>query len=163
VGDRITQIDARCAIQDGRGGQNDPGGPSPAAGEPSQAVLDAVRQDPFSDSQLGRLVMLALGKKTCHETRASEVIVACITTVKETGSGSAAQAPGAASEFDRGRQPKRRLDTEGEVESCLSGSAGAGDPPPASDDAQDAPPERREAAMQVSPAAPVAPPGSIAA
>jgi hypothetical protein len=137
------------------------GWPQPSGQEGKTAALDAARGDPISDSG-ERLVRLALGKRTSPEVKTSRAVVACITAAK-AGDSNAAQAPGAASEFDRGREPKRRLDTDGEAESCPSGSAKAEDPPPASDDAQDAPPERREAATQVSPATLVAPLGSIAA
>ncbi len=88
--------------------------------------------------------------------------MACTSAIKEIG-GNAVQAPGAASEFARGRQPRRRLDTEEEAEDCLSGPAAAEDPPPASGDVRGAPPERREAATQVSPTTPVVPPGNTAA
>jgi hypothetical protein len=95
-----------------------------------QAVLDAARGDPISDLQLKRLVRPALGKRTSPEVKTGEAVVASITAVK-AGGGNAAHAPGAASEFARGCQPKRRLDPEDEADDCLSGPVGAEDPPPA--------------------------------
>jgi hypothetical protein len=115
----------------------------------------------ISDTQLERLVKLALGKRTSPEVKTDKAVMACITVAKTVG-GHTVQAPGAASEFAHGHQPKWRLGPEDKAGNRLSGYAGAEELPSASDDARDAPPERWEAATQVSPAAPVAPPGSVA-
>jgi hypothetical protein len=88
--------------------------------------------------------------------------VACVSATEGAGSGKAAQAPGAASQFARGHRPKRRLDTEQEAEDCLPRPAKAGDSPRASGNAEGARPEWREAATQASAVTPTARPGDTA-
>ncbi len=105
VGDRITQIGVQCTTRDRKRSRNESGGSSPAARKARQAVLDAARGDPISDSQLERLVRLTLGKRAPFGVETGKAVVACITAVK-AGNGDAAQAPVAAAEFAHGRQPK---------------------------------------------------------
>jgi hypothetical protein len=71
AGDRIAQIGAQCTSRDGRRGRDKQSGPSAAARKARQAVLDATRVD----SQLERLVRLALGKKACPEARCGKAVV----------------------------------------------------------------------------------------
>jgi hypothetical protein len=85
VRDRITQISVQRAVRDGKKSRNELSDPSSAARKAKQAVLDAARGDPISDSQLERLVRLALGKKTCPEAKTSNAVVACIPIFKEIG------------------------------------------------------------------------------
>jgi hypothetical protein len=63
VRDRITQIGVQCTNRDGRRSRNGADGPNPLVRQAVQAVLNAATADPLSDSQLDRVVRLALGKR----------------------------------------------------------------------------------------------------
>ncbi len=164
---RITQIGVQCTSQDGKRSQNESSDPSPAAKRARQAVLDAATSDPLSDSQLERVVRLALGKRVPIAVKASKAVVACAAAAK-AGGDDAPRTPGAASKFAHVRQPKRRLEPEDESENLAPEPkpTGAGESPPAAGKAQSAPPERQQAAAhsaQASIAAPTTPPESTAA
>jgi hypothetical protein len=130
VGDRISQIGKRCASRDGKRSQNESSDPSPAAKKARQTVLDAAAADPLSDSQLERVVRLALGKRVPVGVEAPKAVVACAAAAK-VGGDDAPRTPGAAFKFARIRKPKRRLETEDESENRSPGPAGAGELPPA--------------------------------
>ncbi len=115
VEDRITQIGVRCTTLGRKRIQNESGDPSPAARKAWQAVLDAARGDPLSDSQLERVVRLTLGKRAPVGVETNKAVVACVTAAK-AGGNDALRTPGAAFKFARIRQPKRRLEPEGEIE-----------------------------------------------
>ncbi len=119
-------------------------------------MLDAAIADPLSDSQLERVVRLALGKRVPVEVEAIKAVVACVAAAK-AGSDDAPRTPGAAFEFARIRQPKRRLEPEDKGENRPLRPAGAWELPPAASKTLRALPERRQAAAQASPAAPTTP------
>jgi hypothetical protein len=157
VGDRITRIGVQCTSRDGKRSQNKSSYPSPAAKRVKQAVLDAATADPLSDSQLERVVRLALGKKVPVAVEAGKAVVACAAAAK-AGGDDAPLTPGAASEFARIHQPKRRLETKDESENRSPEPTGAGESPLAACKTQSAPPERRQVAAQVPPTEPTASP-----
>ena len=87
-------------------------------------MLDAAIADPLSDSQLERVVRLALGKRFPVEVEAIKAVVACGAAAK-VGRDDTPRTPGAAFEFARIRQPKRRFEPEDEIEDRPPGPAGA--------------------------------------
>jgi hypothetical protein len=125
-------------------------------------VLDATRGNPLRDSQLERVVRLILGKRAPVAVKTNKAVVACITTAK-AGGDDVPRTPGAAFEFARIRQPKRRLEPEDKIENSPPESTGAKELPTVAGDAQNALAERRQAAAQVSPAAPTTPSSSTVA
>jgi hypothetical protein len=124
--------------------------------------LNAARKDPISETQLERLVKLALGMKTLPEAKTGEAVMSCI-TIAEAGGTDTTQAPGAASEFTHGHRPKQKLDPGHEAEDCPSRYAGAEEMLPTLGDDLNTPPKRQDTTAQVSPAIPAAPPESTAA
>jgi hypothetical protein len=50
-----------------------------------QAVLDAARGDPISDSQMERLVKLALGNKTYSKVKGGKASAACVIPIQKDG------------------------------------------------------------------------------
>ncbi len=157
VGGRIAQIGVQCTSQNGRRSQNEPSNPSPAAKRARQAVLDAATADPLSDSQLERVVRLALGKRVPVAVETGKAVVAHAAAAA-AGGDDASWTPGAAAEFTRIHQPKRRLEPENESENRSPESPGAGESPPEADEARSTPPERRQKAAQVPPRTPTPPP-----
>jgi hypothetical protein len=69
VRERIAKIGTQHAGRDGEEGRDKQGCPSPAARKARHTVLDAARGDRISDSQMERLVKLALGKTTYPKVR----------------------------------------------------------------------------------------------
>ncbi len=161
VGDRITQISVQCTSRDGKRSQNESSNPSPAA-KRATGCAGRPTADPLSDSQLERVVRLALGKRVPVAVEASKAVVAYAAAAKAS-SNDAPRTPRAASEFARIHHPKRRLEPENESENRSPEPTGAGESPQAAGEAQSAPPERRLATAQASPAAPTTPPESAAA
>ena len=72
----------------------------PGSWRARQAVLGAAIADPLNDSQLERVVRLALGKKVPATVETSEA-VAAHATAAAAGGDEAFQTPGSASEFTR--------------------------------------------------------------
>jgi hypothetical protein len=155
MGDRNTQISVRCTSRDGKRSQNESSDPSPVAKRARKAVLDIATADPLSDWELERVVRLALGKRVPVAVEASKAVVACATAANASGDD-VSRTPGAV--FARIRQPKRRMEPEDESENRSPEPTEAGESPTAGSEAQSTPPERRQVAAQVSPAAPMAPP-----
>jgi hypothetical protein len=162
MGDRITQIGVQCTSRDGKRSQNESSDPSPAAKSARQAVLEAAKAGPLSDSQLEMVIRLALGKRVPVTIEASKAVVACAAAPKASGDD-APCTPGAAFKFARMHQPKRRLEPEDKNENRSPEPTEAGESPPAGSEAQSTPPELRQVAAQVSPAAPMSPLESTAA
>jgi hypothetical protein len=95
VGDRITQTGMQCMRRNGRRSQNESSSPSPAAKRARQAVLDAATADPLSDSQLERVVRLALGKRVPVTVETSKA-VAAYAAAASAGGDDTSWTPGAA-------------------------------------------------------------------
>ncbi len=96
VGDWITQIGVQCTSRDGKRSRNESRNPSPAVRRVRQAVLDAAMADPLRDSQLERVVRLALGKRVPITVEANKAVVACAVAAA-AGGDEAPRTPGAAS------------------------------------------------------------------
>jgi hypothetical protein len=123
------------------------GGLNPAASRAAQAVMRTATADPFSDSQLERVVRLALGKRVPVTSEPSKAIAAH-TAAAAVGGGDSSRTPAAAAEFISDHQVERRTESEDEGESRASDPIRAGESPPAVSRIRSPPPEPQEAAVQ---------------
>jgi hypothetical protein len=112
-----------------------------------QAVMDAATADPLSDSQLERVVRLALGKRVPTTVETGKAVVAHAAAAM-SGGGGTSRTPAAAAEFVRSHQTKRKMEPEDESENRFSEPVGAGESPPKVSGVQSAPPEQRQAATR---------------
>jgi hypothetical protein len=147
MGDRIALAGMRCPRQGGEENRSEAGDLSPAARRAAQAVMRAATADPLSDSQLERVVRLALGKRVPATSETCKAAVAH-TTAAVAGGGGSSQAPVSVAEFICGHQIERRTESEGEDENRPSDPVGAGESSPAASGVQPAPPEPRKTATQ---------------
>jgi hypothetical protein len=115
--------------------------------EAAQAVMRAATTDPLSDSQLERVVRLALGKRVPAASTTSKAAVAHAATATTSGRDSSrASAP--AVELIGDHQAEQRMESEDESESRASDPTRAGGSPPAVSRVRPASPEPLEAAAQ---------------
>jgi hypothetical protein len=147
MGDRIVLAGMRCSSQGKEERRNEAGCLSPAARRAAQAVMSAETADPLSDSQLERVVRLALGKRVPATSETGKAVAANAAAAAAGGGGSS-QALAAVAEFICGHQIERRAEPEDEGEDRPSGSAEAGDSPPEVSRVQLAPPEPQQVAPQ---------------
>ncbi len=142
----IDRVASAGVYQPNRGdeeGRKKAGGLDPAAGRAAQAVMRAATADPLSDSQLERVVKLALGKR----------VPVALTAV---GGGSPSQASAPAVEPAGNHQAERRVEFQDESESHTSDLTGPGGSPPAMGRIRPASSELRGVAAQSSSGTPVA-------
>jgi hypothetical protein len=116
---------------------------------------DAATADPLSDSQLERVVRLALGKRVPATVETGRAVVVHAAAAA-AGGGEASRTPAAAAEFTRGHQTKRRLEPEDESENRSPEPTGAGESSSEADEARNAPPDQRRTAARVPPETPTA-------
>ncbi len=155
MGDRIALAGVRCPSQGKKEGRKEAGGLNPAATRAAQAVMTAVTTDPLSDSQLERVVRLALGKRVPTTSETNKVAVASAAAAT-AGGGDPSRASAPAAEFIGDHQAEPRMESEDEGESHASDPTRAGESPPAVSRIQSASPEPLEAAAQAPAEAPVA-------
>jgi hypothetical protein len=130
-GDRIALAGVQCSSQGKEESRNEAGGLSPAARRAAQAVMSATTADPLSDSQLERVVRLALGKRVPATSETGKA-VAANATVAAAGGGGSSQAPTAVAEFICGHQIERANGDDGRqgprLGEATTRPAGAGGP-----------------------------------
>jgi hypothetical protein len=86
--------------------------------------------DPLSDSQLERVIRLALGKRVPAASTTSKAAVVHDAAATTSG-GDSSQTPAPAVELTDGRQAERRVESEDESESRASDPTRLGGSPPA--------------------------------
>ncbi len=144
VESRITQAGVRCPSRGEEKNRNEAGGLGPMARRVAQAVMDAATADPLNDSQLERVVRLALGKRVPTTVETGKAVIAHAAAAV-AGGGGTAQTPAAGAEFIRSHQTKRKTEPEDEGESRPPVPVEAGESPPEVSGVQSAPPEQRQA------------------
>jgi hypothetical protein len=89
MGDRIALAGVGCSSQGKEGSRKEAGGSlSPAARRAAQAVMRAATTDPLSDSQLERVVRLALGKRVPATSETGKAVAAHTAAAVAGGGGS---------------------------------------------------------------------------
>jgi hypothetical protein len=114
VRDRITQNGVQCTSRDRRRSQNEADSLNPAVRRAVQAMLNAATADSLSNSQLERVVRLALGKRVPATVETDKAVVAHAAAAI-AGGKDASPTPPAAAEFTRVHQAKRRLESRTRV------------------------------------------------
>ncbi len=145
MGNRFALAGVRHWSQGKEESRKEAGSQSLAARKAPQAVIRAATTDPLSDSQLERVVMLALGKRVPDMSETSKAVTAHTAAAAAGGRDSSRAA---AAEFISGHQVERRMESKDEGEDRASDSIRAGESPPAVSRIQPAPPEPQEAAAQ---------------
>ncbi len=128
---------------------------NPAVGRAAQAVMRAGTADPLSDSQLERVVKLALGKRF-PAAGATSKATAAHAVPAAVGRGDSSQASAPAMELADNHQAERRVEPEDESESRASDPTGTGGSPPAMGRVRPASPKLLGVAAQSSSRASVA-------
>jgi hypothetical protein len=147
MGDRIALAGVRCPSRGKEESRSEAGSLNPTARRAAQAVMRAATTDPLSDSQLERVVRLALGKRVPATSEPSKGIAAH-TAAAMAGGGDSSRAPAAAAEFISNHQVERRMEFEDKGENRSSDPVIAGGSPPAVSRMRPARPEPQEAAAQ---------------
>jgi hypothetical protein len=155
MGDRIALAGMRCPSRGKEESRDETGSLSPAARKAAQAVMRTPTADPLSDSQLERVVRLALGKRV-PATNEADRVAAAYAAAAAAGGGNSSRTPAAAAELVSDHQAEQRMESGDESESRASDPTGTGESPPPVSRTQSASPEPRETA------APAAPEASIA-
>ncbi len=129
VGDRIAPAGV-CRPSQGEGESwKEAGSLDPAARRAAQVVMRAPTADPLSDSQLERVVKLALGKRV-PATGATSKVAAAHAAPAATGGRDPSQASAPAVELADNHQVQRRAESEDECETRASDPTGPGGSPP---------------------------------
>jgi hypothetical protein len=134
-----------CRPNQGEEDRKEAGSLDPAAGRATQAVMRAATADPLSDSQLERIVRLALGKRVPIAPAA-------------TGGGDPPQATTPTMEPAGNHRTERRAESEEESEGQASDLTGPKGSPPAMGRMRPVSPELRRTAAQSSSGTPAAQP-----
>jgi hypothetical protein len=129
IRDRVAPAGVCCPSRGEEESRKEAGGLNPAAGNAAQAVMRAVTADPLSDSQLERVVKLALGKRVPTAGRTSKA-AAAHAAPDATGGGDSSQASALAMEPANNHQAERRVGSEDESESRALDPAGPEGSPP---------------------------------
>ncbi len=137
----------------GKEGRKEAGSLDPAAGRAAKAVMRAATADPLSDSQLERIVKLALGKRVPITPAAAD------SREPRQASASAVERGGGAR---REHQAERRVESEDESESHASDLTGPEGSPPAMGKTRPASPGPRGLAAHPSSGTPVVQPSGTA-
>jgi hypothetical protein len=122
---------------------------SPAAARAAQAVMRAATTDPLSDSQLERVVRLALGKRVPAASTTSQVAMAHAAAATTSG-GDSSRASAPVVELTDDHQAERRVESEDQSESRASDPTRPEGSPPAVNRVWPASPEPLEVATQSS-------------
>jgi hypothetical protein len=149
IGDRITPAGVRCSNRGEEEGRAETGGFSLAAERAAQAVMRATTADPLSDSQLERVVKLALGKRV-PPAGATSKAAAAHAAPAVTGGGDSSQASAPAMELIQDHQAERRVESEDESESRASDPTRPEGSPPTMSRVRPASPEPPGVATQSS-------------
>jgi hypothetical protein len=129
IGDRVAPAGVCCPSRGEEGSRKEAGGLSPAAERGAQAVMRAATADPLSDSQLERVVKLALGKRVPAAGATSKAAAAHAAPAVTSG-GDSSQASAPVMELTEDRQAERRMESEDESESrALDPTRPEGSPP----------------------------------
>jgi hypothetical protein len=143
MGDRIALAGIQCSSRGKEESRNEASGLNPAAARAAQAAM----KDPLSDSQLERVVRLALGKRVPAASKAGKVAAAHVAAAAADG-GDSSRAPAAAAKFTGNHQTGQRMESEDESENHASDPTRAGKSPPAVSRIRPASPELLKAAAQ---------------
>ncbi len=119
IGDRMAPAGVCCPNRGKEESRAETGGLSLAAERAAQAVMRAATADPLSDSQLERVVKLALGKRAPAASATSKAAAAHAAPAV-TGGGDSSQASAPAMELTEDQQAERRVESEDESESRAS-------------------------------------------
>jgi hypothetical protein len=116
IGDRIAPAGVCCPSRGEEESQMEASGLSPAAVRAAQAVMRAATTDPLSDSQLERVVRLALGKKVPAASTTNKAAVAHVAAATTSG-GDSSRALAPTMGLIEDHQAERRVESEDEGES----------------------------------------------
>ncbi len=151
MGDRIALAGMQCLSRGKEETRDEAVGLSPAA----QAVMRTVTADPLSDSQLERVVRLALGKRVPAMNKADRVAAAHAAAAAADG-GNSPQTLATTVELIGDHQAERRMESGDEGESRASDPTGMGGSPTPASRTQSAPSEPLETAASAPPEASIA-------
>ncbi len=129
ISDRIAPAGVCCPSRGEEESRAEVSGLSPAAARAAQTVMRAATTDPLSDSQLERVVRLALGKRVPTASTISKAAVTHNAAATTTG-GDFSRASAPAAELTEDHQAERRVESEDESESHASDPTGPKGSPP---------------------------------